>query len=160
MIAKGTQAIKDEVEKRGTPTDKSCLEYILTSKAGACRDKFPNPPHFMDCDSNGKLLDSRKVKSGARKGQGMVLQDFVDAAKNRYAALEEWHVVAIRLYTTAAFMSINQPIREKSQSKVLIVTAYYIAEAINLMRDKSATPSAANEQEVRAIFLPSPLHHS
>ena len=56
-------------------------------------------------------------------------------------------------------MSINQPIREKSQSKVLIVTAYYIAEAINLMRDKSAT-SAANEQEVRAIFLPSPLHHS
>ena len=52
----------------------------------------------------------------------MVLSDFVAAARTINKSIGEAEVVALRLYTTAAYVSMNGPLREKETAKWWPVT--------------------------------------
>ena len=69
----------------------------------------------------------------------MTLADFVAAPNSREAELEEAHVLALRLYTTRAFLLINIPLRdlgrhERGEAHPLPVTVAFLAEAIRRLR--------------------------
>ena len=94
-MARGTAAIIEEIELHGTATDLECLDYTLRQVAGSSDVIF----------QHGWTRDMTPSHRGKR------LSDFMADPRSRGAGLLEAHVVAQRLYTTAAFRSINSPLR-------------------------------------------------
>ena len=88
-----------------------CMEYVLDAEAGSSSRLFANAPHARDCGADGQLLPERKTADGA----GKRLADFVSDNESQQAALSELHVAALRIYTTAAFECINQPLRDSGR---------------------------------------------
>ena len=102
-LAKGVGAIVEEIETRGTDTDKECLNYVLRQRAGSSPLLFSNSAFPRDTDANG-LRGDRKSASG----EGMNLDDFVAHRDAQKGGLAHAHVLALRLYSTAAFRSLNE----------------------------------------------------
>jgi hypothetical protein len=107
-IAKGKMAIVEEFEKKGTEDDKECLDYVLNRLAGDNMmpdgrvKAFPNG--IRDCDAVGNVLPDR---------QGMRFENFV--AIGSRLGVDECHVLALRLYTTWAYRSLNDSLRDESR---------------------------------------------
>lgn len=129
-MQQGTQAIIDEFKTHGTDVDNECLDYVLSQTAGSSDITFQN---------------------GWRRDQGrekFKLEDFVAHPRSQGAKLSEAHVVAQRVYTTAAFRSINGPLRDlqRDERGVVVdppklrqphpmpVTVAFLYEALKRMR--------------------------
>ena len=110
-------SIRREIADFGTDEDKECLDYILNHPAGSSDKKFPNG-----------------VRDVGRHGES--LSDFVKHPNSVASGLSEGHVVALRLYTSAAFKSINAPLRDTARKTrhPFPVTVYLIAEALKRLR--------------------------
>ena len=84
-LAEGLPAIEREFSTHGTEEDKECLHYVLHCKAGSSEKTF---------------------QQGLRRDEGRRgdedLQFFVQHEHSRGARLTMAHVVALRVYTTAA----------------------------------------------------------
>ena len=83
----------------------------------------------------------------------MTLADFVAAPNSREAELEEAHVLALRLYTTRAYLLINNPLRdlgrrERGEAHPLPVTVAFLAEAIRRLRAVGAKQATARSPVV------------
>ena len=149
-MGEGTKAIEREIELHGTEEDKECLDYILHSEAGTSSHVFPNGNLCCDCSADGQLLESRRIPNG--DGAGMRLADFVAHPHSREAALREPHVVALRLYTTAAYRSINSPLRDlnrfqRHEAHMLPVTVSFIADGVRKLR----AIGASQKEDVNAM---------
>ena len=119
-----------------------------TSSSRFRSQTFPNSPHPRDCDENGLRPDRRTAS-----GDGMTLADFVSDPNSREAELEEAHVLALRLYTTRAFLLINIPLRdlgrhERGEAHPLPVTVAFLAEAIRRLRAVGAKLANAHSPVV------------
>ena len=70
----------------------------------------------------------------------MRLSDFVSHPNSVEAGLSDAHVAALRLYTTAAFTSLNTPLRElhRSAPHPFPSTIKFITEAIKQLRANEA----------------------
>ena len=127
----------------------ACLHaHHPPSSSRFCSQKFPNFTHPRDCDKNGLRSDRRTAS-----GDGMTLADFVAAPNSREAELEEAHVVALRLYTTRAFLLINIPLRdlgrhERGEAHPLPVTVAFLAEALRRLRAVGAKQANARSPVV------------
>ena len=136
--AEAVRHIADEIEASGTASDRECLDYVLRRRAGSSDITFANGGLKRDCDAAGRLLPSRQCADG----QGMLLGDFVALPASRVARLQEAHVLALRLYTTAAFASLNTPLRDTSDDRPphpFPKTINFIKEAILQLRAASDT---------------------
>ena len=116
-----------------------CLHYVLDMEAGATELAFQNGKR--DCNENGELLDSRKefiqvngIIGGRTRGKR--LEDFHRHPDAQKAKLSMEEVAALRLYTTAAFKSINTPLREQGrrQPHPLAATVWLIHNAVKKLR--------------------------
>ena len=144
----GTHAISHEIAAHGTDEDRECLAYVLHAAAGSSARIFPNAPHPRDCDASGVRADR------LLNGRPMVLADFVAHPKSRGAHLEEAHVVALRLYSTAAYRSLNEPLRDlerfgRGEPHKLPVTVAFLDQAIRQLRANEA-PGAASSATASA----------
>ena len=76
--------------------------------------------------ANG-LRSDRKTASG----DGMTLDDFVAHDHAKTAHLTKAHVLAIRLYSTAAFISLNGPLRDRKRTSPhpFAATGFFLAYA-------------------------------
>jgi hypothetical protein len=145
----GVSAIVSELEKAGTAVDQECLDYVLRQRAGSSPRVFDNSPFPRDCDKNGFVRSDRTTATG----EGMMLADFVAHAHSQTAELGEAHVLALRLYTSAAFASLNKPLRElasgaRSEPHPFPVTTAFIADAIKKLRAVAA--SEGSEEDSRS----------
>ena len=127
-MAKGTRAIIDEFEVHGSPVDNECLDYVLNKAAGSDATLFGNSAFPRDCDENGPRADRILAD-----GSGMKLEDFLNHRHAQKVGLKEHHVVALRLYTTAAFQSMNAPLRSETPHP-LPATIKFLAEGIGKLR--------------------------
>ena len=127
-MAKGTQAIIDEIENFGTAVDKECLDYVLHKEAGSDSTLFVNSAFPRDCDENGTRPDRKRAD-----GTGMQIDDFLNHHFAQKVGLKMPHVVALRLYTTAAFQSMNAPLRSETRHP-FPATIKYLAEGIGKLR--------------------------
>ena len=107
----GLEAIREEVARNGTEADKECLAYVLDMEAGNS-DKAFQGGLKRDCGEDGCVLPSRLTA----EGRGMRLSDFVAHEDAVLAGLREAHVAALRFYTTAAFATINNGLRDQETS--------------------------------------------
>lgn len=142
-VAHGVEAIAAEVEANGTIVDKEALHYVLRSRAGSSSQGFPNSPWARDCDASGVRADRC-----TSNGDGMELSDFVDHPRARASHLGAAHVLALRLYTTAAFRSINEPLRQPARTSPhpLPITVGFLKEAINQMRNRDSQRDSYREE--------------
>ena len=140
--SKGVAAIAAEFEASGTACDRECLHYCLTMRAGSSDLAFDNGDLKRDCDARGELLPSRRAADGG----GMRLDDFMRHPAARTAELQLPHVLALRLYTTAAFRSLNSPLRDTSPDRrphAFPITVNFIREAISMLRAVEAESERA-----------------
>ena len=110
--------------------DKECLAYVLEQEAGSSSLTFQGGLQ-RDCDGQGRVLRSRLTAGG----RGMRLADFLDHPSAKLAKLKEAHVGALRFYTTAAFRTINNGLRDQQRYGAgrphpLPVTVAFIREAL------------------------------
>lgn len=108
LIGKIT-AIENEIGLHGTEVDKVNLEMILAG-------------HYVRIDEINKA-DNRKS-----------LDELLEHPSAIAANLKRHHVLALRLYTTSTFRSVNNAMRKKIRPHPLAATAYFISEGIKLLR--------------------------
>ena len=137
-IACGVSAIVDEVTASGNACDLECLRYVLDAEAGSSDRAFQGGLR-RDCDEEGEVLACRLVPDGKGGQRGMTIDDFVAHPSARQSLLTKAHVVALRLYTTAAFRSINDPLRDRDryENKLphkLPVTVALLRDALGKLR--------------------------
>ena len=135
----GVKAIVAEITHTGSVDAQACLNYVLLQRAGTWDRIFANSPYPPDCDAEGVRAD--RLTTG---GEGMRLADFVDHPDARVAALSDAHVLALRLYTTLVYKSINTPLRKLAHTPAagsasarphpLPVTVAFLSEAIKKLR--------------------------
>lgn len=108
-MAGGVTAIAEEVAALGDEVLSECLGYVLHSAAGASDMTF----------QHGWLRDRAPDGSELPGRHGMRLADFCALPAAQTAQLTEAHVLALRLYTTAAFQAINRPMRNLKRRSAL-----------------------------------------
>lgn len=116
----GVAAIKWEIEKHGTDEDKTNLRGLLDGT-------YQNPPH-----QDGSAPTKLELASQKR-----TVEELMKTAEAKRACLEPEHIVALRLYTTTTYKSINDPLRRKPEPKTplpLAATTYFIAVGLSRMR--------------------------
>lgn len=118
---------------------------MLHEEAGATAKVFQNG--IRDCDKDHVVLKERRRPDG----KGMRLADFVNAPSAKAAKLTEAEVAAIRLYSTAAFRSINNPLRDQERSErgeahPLPATVTLIRDGLKKMRVVELKLGAANRE--------------
>ena len=116
-LARGTRAIEEEFASGGTDDDKENLDYVLHQRAGTSGKEFDNG-----------------VRDEGRCGE--TLADFMQHPSTIKAELREAHVVALRVYTTAAFRSLNGPLRDSTRTTPhpFAATLFFLTDAIRKLR--------------------------
>ena len=127
----GEKAIIDEVEKLGNPEVSEFLRYILHDK---CSEK--------------------QYQNGTRDvgREGWTLDDFMEHEYVQKAGLKRAHVIALRLYTTAAYKEINNPLRDRSRfadnrPHPLAATVKFISDGIKKLRAVIAQQEAQDRKD-------------
>jgi hypothetical protein len=100
-MARSVVAIVDEAEALEDEVLSECLSYVLHERAGHSERTFQN------CGLRDRAPDGSELPGR----HGMTLADFCALDVARDAQLSEAHVAALRLYSTAAFAAISQPMR-------------------------------------------------
>jgi len=146
--AGGIDAIVREFNMHGSDTDRECLHYCIDARAGSSSLTFENGGLRRDCGPDGQVLPERLTAAGL----GMTLDDFCSHEAAITAGLQPPHVLALRLYTTAAFRSLNAPLRDTSNNRkphCFPVTVNFIREAISQLR----AVDAEGESAARSVDL-------
>ena len=132
----GLEEIVREFESSGTEDDRKCLHYVLHEKAGTNLTQWPH--------SGGLIMDVFYTPESADERSGQTLEYFVEHAKAKKAKLILEHVLALRLYTTAAYRSINAPLRA-GELHPFPVTVGYLADGIKRLRAVNADEEDAQQ---------------
>jgi hypothetical protein len=135
----GVEAIAKELATSGTDGDRECLHYILHARAGSSELTFSNGNLRRDCTKDGEIHPQRLNADGL----GMSFADFCnDERAATIAHLTPPHVLALRLYTTAAYRSLNTPLRDVDPSRAahgFPFTIKYICDGISKLRAVEAS---------------------
>jgi hypothetical protein len=128
-----------------------CLDYVLHQEAGSSDLVFDNGGLKRDCDKDGSLLPSREIVDPVTgQKRGMRFDDFVNHPTARLVGLRREQVLALRLYTTIAFKSINIPLRDQSRetegrAHPLPVTVMQIEKAVMQLRKVEGNETTAHD---------------
>ena len=137
-------------------SDMNELRYVLDHRAGSNNEPSPHNGCKRDCHpETGELLPNRKRSDDL----GMTLEDIFDAAiAARQAGLTLAHVLALRLYTTSAFKSINEPLRKlaegSQEAHPLPCTVYLIYDGLKKLRGARRRSVASVRVSSRRVTSP------
>jgi hypothetical protein len=131
-----------EFEAHGTDDDRRCLEYVLRGTAGSDPTLWPH--------AGGRRMDAFSMDDADDGRGGQPFSHFVAHPNAVRATLLEEHVLALRLYTTAAYKSLNDPLRMRGRADStdagaqrgaphpFPVTVAYLADGIKRLRATGA----------------------
>ena len=125
-----------------------CMRYVLDQEAGSSSLIFNNSPYRRDCDETG-LLPSRMTV----EGKPMKLRDFANSPEAQTACLDETHVAALRIYSTAAFEAVNDPLRHEAMRRLAAKEdrssdrSTAVSDRSTAVSDRSTAVSDRSEQE-------------
>lgn len=132
----GLQAMAGEILLKGLAHDLECFQYVVSEKVGSNPKQWPH--------AGNRVMDKFYDESVQDARAGQTIDYFVDHKRSRDAGLLKEHVVALRLYTTAAFSTINGPLREIGDDKEphpFPVTVAYLQDGIKRLRALQAKAS-------------------
>jgi len=162
-MAKGIQGIEAEIEANGTETDKECLNYVLKEKAGMSKRRFQEDELRRDRNRDGSALTpglgprSRQKFDADGDPVPMEFDDFCKSPEAKLAQLLPEHVLALRLYSTEAFRSINAPLRDRARyaggrPHPLPLTVMYITEGVGKLRAVEAAQDPGNIKKAMDLY--------
>lgn len=114
------KVILKEFAKRGTSEDKrNC--------SGLMNGTYVNPPN-----KDGTPLTAQEIQ-----GQSRTIDELMAYPDVQDAGIERHHVLALRLYTTSTYKSINDPMRQDPPvlPHPFAATLYYISDALSKLRE-------------------------
>jgi len=138
-LARGVEAIEEEVRASGNKEMIECLDYVLHCTAGV--------GERADIQfSNGKRDRGRR---------GETFEYFCSHPDAAAAELSRAHVLALRLYTTAAFRPLNQPLRfpKEGEPHPFPATIAFISDGIKKLRAVEAKQVKESEDVLEARDL-------
>jgi len=140
-----------------------CLEYVLGEEAGSSSIQFQRGLK-RDCDVNGQRLPARTKWDGGRVVGGKRLADFFEDERVQKSGVRIEHIAALRLYTTAAFPYINDPLRDVQRREAgrphpLPFIVSLIEEACKKLGAADAMEADANQPKdlyrgMKSVVLP------
>lgn len=129
-MSRGRAAIEAEIEMHGTEEDKECLAYVLNKGgvlAGESPKTFPNG-----------------VRDKGRKP--LRFEDFCEMDEAKRVGLEPEEVLALRLYTTAAFKSLNHKLRLRDEAAYPFpATIGFLHSGIKKLRENNKDDVASRD---------------
>lgn len=151
-MGRGLQAIRDEFMEHGTDEDRECFEYVVNGTAGSSAKTWPH--------AGGLVMDELRSPADEDGRAGKPLGYFVNHPSAMEAELLEEHVVCLRLYTTACYRSLNNPLRERAKAEESAsapmppphpfkVTIAYLADGIKRLR---AVGASRDDRHARRDF--------
>lgn len=128
----GSDAIIHEINKNGTEADKKNLRTLLDGT-------YTNPP-----DSKGAPQTPEELA-----GQSKTIDELIETEEAKIAKLQRAHVLALRLYTTSTYASMNNPLRTDPATKPhpLAATVFYASQAIKKLRSVAGNLPNAHEPQ-------------
>lgn len=128
----GVDAIENEIELHGTAEDKANLHGLLTGTYVCPDGTSSEPPSAEELAARRKTID-----------------ELMQTDQVKTARLTRAHVVALRLYTTSTYASINQPLRTSPPTKPhpFAITTYFVSEGIKLLRSVAAELPGAHQPQ-------------
>lgn len=133
-VKRKVKVMLKEFAKSGTPEDNRNITTLLNGT-------YKHPPN-----SDGSPLTAEEIRGQAITMEELMLSDSVMGA-----GLERHHVLALRLYTTSSFRSINNPMRQSPPvlPHPFAATLYYISDALSKLRELQGKDLAVrNESQV------------
>lgn len=129
-IGSGVDAIKKEVEVHGSESDKHTLQGLLDGT-------------YANADND----DSTTAEELA--AQRRTIAELMQMEQVVAANLQPAHVLALRMYTTPMYTSVNNPLRTDPPTKPhpFAVTTYYISEGIKLLRSVAGGLPGAHQPQ-------------
>lgn len=128
----GTDAIVHEINANGTEEDQRNLQGLLDGT-------YTNPPN-----SNGDPPTPEELAA-----QSKTINELMQTNQVQIAKLLRAHVLALRLYTTSTFASLNKPLRADppTQPHPFAATTYFVSQGIKLLRSVAGElPNAHDPQ--------------
>lgn len=109
-----------EFAANGTDEDNKNLKALLDGT-------YKHPPN-----SDGSPLTAEDIR-----GQSITMDELMASSNVQDAGLERHHVLALRLYTTSTFRSINNPMRQTPPvlPHPFAATMFYISDALSKLRE-------------------------
>ena len=101
LMGDPVESIREEFLRHGSMDDLWCLDYVLNQPAGTSDREWPN----------GKMDEGRRSET---------FDDFVNHPSARSAGLDAGHVLALRMYTTNAYRSLNVPLRNTKRFRPVV----------------------------------------
>ena len=94
------------------------------------------------------LLDGTYVNPGEMHAQSKTMEELMACSAVKDAGLELHHVLALRLYTTSTYSSINNPMRQSPPvlPHPFAATLYYISDALSKLREVQGKDSALRNE--------------
>eukprot|EP00729_Bicosta_minor_P009562 gene9562-16121_t len=128
----GIEAIMNEVESHGTEEDKKNLRGLLNGT-------YTNPPN-----SNGDPPTPAEVIAESK-----TIDELMQTDEVKMANLQRAHVLALRLYTTSTYASLNSPLRTDPATKPhpLAATTYFASEGIKKLRQVAGMLPTAHKSQ-------------
>lgn len=119
-VKQKVKVILKEFAKNGTDEDNKNLKTLIEGT-------YKHPPN-----SDGSPLTAMDIR-----GQSMTIGELMASSNVQDAGLEIHHVLALRLYTTSTYMSINNPMRQSPPvlPHPFAATMYYISDALSKLRE-------------------------
>ena len=109
-----------EFAKSGTDEDNANIKHLMNGT-------YKNPPN-----ADGSPLTPDEVS-----GQSKTIDELMQCSDVQDAGLEWYHVLALRLYTTSSYRSINDPMRQTPPvlPHPFAATLFYISDALSKLRE-------------------------
>jgi hypothetical protein len=98
-----------------------------------------------------QLIVSLQIKN-ARSRANMTLADFTKDETSQLAGLEEHHVFAIRIYTSDSFPFFNNPMRQRVKPHPLMVTMYFLDQAMKMLTTVEAKLRPAEYNKTKYLW--------
>ena len=82
----------------------------------------------------------------------MILEDFTIHEISQVVGLEEHHVFAMRIYTSDSFPFFNNPMRQRVKPHPLMVTIYFLDQALKMLTTVEAKLHPAEYNKIKYLW--------
>ena len=139
-----------EWEQHGDANDRENFRYILHGAACVWHDI---PQHVKETIEKGEYHGGVLAPDDYDKGhQGMHLEDFVQHRVSKTANLKDFHVAALRMYTSCSYRKFNSFLRSQTTPHPFRMNVLILDEALRKLRKVEATRDQQSYASTKILY--------
>jgi hypothetical protein len=143
-------SMQAEWDQHGDANDRANFQYILHGEACAWDDI---PAHVKETIEKGEYHGGQLAPGDYDRGHdGMHLEDFVQHPISQTANLKNFHVAALRMYTSCSFRKFNSFLRQAITPHPFRMNVLILDEALRKLRKVEATRDQASYASKKVLY--------